>query len=279
MSGEYLLKLVDLNRFEDAEKLIITVTLAYSWIYPDVKNYPVTPKEIIEAACRCCEAGASIVHIHTPEGKAKEIVDSVREKCDVIIQLGMSSEPLEKRSELFDSRPDMVSVILNHHDECFPKVEVNQIHTRKELEEYCKIFRKTGIKPEFENWHYGSVWNLNHLIKKKLLEKPYYQTLFFGWPGGTWSPPTPDEFFHRIKYLPEGSIYSVSIMGPEQNIIVPLSISVGGHVRVGTEDYPFISEGTPAKSNLEIVQKTVKLSKEMGREVATPSEARKILGI
>lgn len=279
MVGTDLLRLVDLKPFSTSEKLIITVTLAHSWIYTDIKNYPVTPKEIVETACKCCEAGASIAHVHTPQGKAKEIVDSIREKCDIIIQLGMSSEPIEKRKELFDGRPDMMSVILNHHDECFAEVEVNQIHSRQELEEYCKIFRKTGIKPEFENWHHGSVWNLNHLINKKLLDKPYYQTLFFGWPGGTWSPPAPNEFFHRIRYLPEGSVYAVSIMGSEQNVIVPLAIAAGGHVRVGTEDYPFIREGVPAKSNVEIVQKTVKLSKEMGREVATPSEARKIIGI
>nr|MDO8083056.1 3-keto-5-aminohexanoate cleavage protein [Candidatus Freyarchaeota archaeon] len=279
MQGTDLLRLVELKQFSSGEKLVITVTLAHSWIYTDVKNYPAAPKEIVDMACKCCEAGASIVHIHTPKGKAKEIVDSIREKCDIIIQLGMSSDPIDKRKELFDSRPDMLSVILNHHDECFSEVEVNQLHSRKELEEYCKIFRETGIKPEFENWHYGSVWNLNHLIKKNLLEKPYYQTLFFGWPGGTWSPPIPEEFFHRIRYLPEGSVYAVSIMGSEQSVIVPLSIAVGGHVRVGTEDYPFLSETVPAKSNVEIVQKTVKLSREIGREVADPSEARKILGI
>jgi 3-keto-5-aminohexanoate cleavage enzyme len=279
MSGTDLLRLVELKQFSSGEKLVITVTLAHSWIYTDVKNYPVTPKEIVDMACKCCEAGASIAHIHTPKGKAQEIVDLIREKCDIIIQLGMSSDPIEKRKELFDSRPDMLSVILNHHDECFSEVEVNQLHSRKELEEYCKIFREVGIKPEFENWHYGSVWNLNHLIKKNLLEKPYYQTLFFGWPGGAWSPPIPEEFFHRIRYLPDGSVYSVSIMGPEQSIIVPLSIAAGGNVRVGTEDYPFLIEGVPAKSNVEIVQKTVKLSREIGREVADPSEARKILGI
>lgn len=279
MRGTDLLRMVDLKRFQTTEKLIITVTLAHSWIYTDIKNYPVTSEEIVDMACKCCEAGASIAHIHTPKGVAKEIVDAIREKCDIIIQLGMSSDPIEQRKELFDSQPDMISVILNHHDECFAEVEVNKIHSRKELEEYCKIFRETGIKPEFENWHHGSVWNLNHLIKKKLLDKPYYQTLFFGWPGGTWSPPVPDEFFHRIKYLPGGSVYAVSIMGSEQNVIVPLAIAVGGHVRVGTEDYPLISEGVPAKSNVEIVQKTLKLSKEMGREVATPSEARKIIGI
>ncbi|MCX6672125.1 MAG: 3-keto-5-aminohexanoate cleavage protein, partial [Euryarchaeota archaeon] len=84
---------------------------------------------------------------------------------------------------------------------------------------------------------------------------------------------------HRIKYLPVESVCSVSVMGPEQEIILPLAIKHGKHVRVGTEDYPYIKKGVLAKDSSELVKRIVKISKEMRREIADPSEARKIIGI
>jgi len=261
------------------EKLIVTVTSANAWMYPEAKNYPITPEEITENTIKCYEQGASIAHIHLPKRNIKKTIDLIRDKCDIIIQGGMSSDPVDKRNELINAKPDMMSIILNHHDECFKEVELNRLHPREELEEYCKICRRTGIKPEFEVWHYGSIWNLNYLIDKKLLDKPYFLTLFLGWPGGTWSPPTTDEFLHRIKYLPKESICSVSVMGPEQEIILPLAIKEGKNVRIGTEDYPYLKKGVLAKDSSELVKKIVKISKELGREIADPSEARKILKI
>ena len=261
------------------EKLIVTVTLAGAWIYPEAKSYPKTIEEIAEMAFKCYEEGASIAHIHAPKDAWAETIKAIKEKCDIIVQAGMSSYPIEKRQDIFKSKPDMISVILNHHDEYFIGMEVNQLHPKKELEEYCKVCRKTGIKPEFEEWHHGSAWNLNYLIEKNLLDKPYFLTLFFGWPGGTWSPPTPDEYLHRIKYLPENCLCSASVMGPNRDIILPLSIATGGHVRIGTEDYPYLKRGVLAKDNAELVRKIVRISREMGREVTNPSEARKMIGI
>jgi 3-keto-5-aminohexanoate cleavage enzyme len=261
------------------EKLIITVTTANAWIYPHAKNYPTTPEEIANTVFHCYEAGASIAHVHLPKNKCKQTVALIRDKCDIVIQAGMSSDPIEKRQELFDANPDMVSVILNHHDEAFAGMELNRLHPRKELEAYCEVCRKTNIKPEFEVWHHGSVWNLNYLVEKKLIDPPYFLTLFLGWPGGTWSPPTRDELFHRLKYLPAKCVCSVSVMGPDQDIILPYAIELGNHIRIGTEDYPYIRKGVVAIDNSELVRKIVKIGKKKGRQIADPSEARTIIGI
>ncbi|NVM29889.1 MAG: 3-keto-5-aminohexanoate cleavage protein [Candidatus Helarchaeota archaeon] len=260
-------------------KLIITVTTANSWIYPEAKNWPVTIDELIEDVVKSYEAGAAIAHIHLMKGHEEEIVDRVREQCDVIIQAGMSSDPIEERQALFDARPDMASIILNHHDESFTDVQVYRLHTRDELEQYCKKCDEFQIKPEWEVWNTGSLWNLNYLIKKNLVKPPYFLSTFFNWPGGAWSPPDPDEFFLRKKYYPSKSIYTISCMGPEQATIAKLAILHEGHVRVGTEDFPYIKEGVVAKDNTEIVTRMASLSKELGRDIATPSEARKIIGI
>lgn len=258
---------------------MITVTTANSWIYPEAKNWATNVDGLIADVVQSYEAGAAIAHIHLIPGQEKEIVDRIRERCDIIIQAGMSSDPIDARQALFSAHPDLASIILNHHDESFTSIEVYRLHTREELEQYCKKCKNYHVKPEWEVWNTGSLWNLKFLINKKLLDPPYFLSSFFNWPGGAWSPPDPDEFFLRKKYYPSNSLYTVSTMGPEQTIIATLAILHDGHVRVGTEDYPYIREGVLAKNNAEIVARMVRLSKELGRDVATPSEARKMIGI
>lgn len=261
------------------EKLVITATTANSWIHPDVKNWAETTEALVADVVKCAEAGAAIAHVHLPMGQEVETVKMIREQCDVIVQAGMSSYPIEQRESMFKAKPDMLSIILNHHDEHFTKLSVNQLHPLEELERYCRRCSQLRVKPEWEVWHTGSYWNLRYLIDKGLLKPPHVLTLFFNWPGGTWSPPTPDEYLHRVRYMPPDCIHSVSVMGEEQMKIVGLAIGTGGNVRVGTEDYPFIKQGVPAKNNAEIVSRTVRLSREMGRETADPSEARKLIGL
>ncbi|MFX1493311.1 MAG: 3-keto-5-aminohexanoate cleavage protein [Promethearchaeota archaeon] len=264
---------------KEFDKLIITATTANSWIYPDLKNWAQTTDELIEDVVSCYEAGAAITHVHLPRGEEVDTVKRIRERCDVIIQAGMSSYPIEDRAPDFHAKPDMLSVISNHHAEHFPEANVDVIHDIGELEQYCISCKKFNIKIEWEVWHTGSYWNLNYLIEKGLLNPPYVLTLFFNWPGGTWSPPTANEYLHRIKYMPSKSIHTISVMGNEQTQIATLAISHGGNVRVGTEDYPYINEGKPAKDNAELVSRMIKIGKNMGREAADPSEARKIIGI
>lgn len=260
-------------------KMILTATTANSWIYPECKNWAEDLDELIEDVHQCYEAGATIAHVHLPRGHEIETVKRIRERCDILIQAGMSSDSIPERKGDFEAKPDMMSVILNHHDEHFTQISVNKLHTLEELQKYCKKCDQYGIKPEWEVWNTGSYWNLNYLIDKRLANQPNILTLFFNWPGGTWSPPTADEYLHRTKYMPSNSIHTVSIMGEQQTKIATLAISKGGNVRVGTEDYPFIKKGVPAKNNAEIVARMKQISEWMGREVATPSEGREILGL
>lgn len=264
---------------EEEHKIIITATTANSWIYPDVKNWALNTDELIDSVVKCYEEGAAIAHVHLPKGEEKETIRKIRERCDIIIQAGMSSYPIEERDAHFESRPDMLSIILNHHDEHFTQLSLNQIHSLDEMKQYCVKCEKYNIKPEWEVWHIGSYWNLNYLINENLIKPPHVLTLFFNWPGGTWSPATPDEYLHRVKYMPPNCLHTVSIMGKEQTTIAALAVANGGNVRIGTEDYPFIKEGIPAKNNAELISRMVRICKEMGKEVADPSEAKKIIGI
>mgnify|MGYP001054286815 CR=1 FL=1 len=263
---------------KDSGKLILTATTAGSWMHPELNNWAHTPEELVQSAVSCGQAGAAIVHVHLPIGEEAETVSRIRRRSDVIIQAGMSSYPIEQRGPHFEARPDMLSIILNHHDERFPGIAVNQLHPLEELQSYCEQCLSFRIKPEWEVWHTGSLWNLRYLIEKSLVQPPHALTLFFNWPGGTWSPPTPEEYLHRLQYLPPDSLHFVSVMGKEQTSIASLAMANGGNVRVGTEDYPFLAEGAPAKDNAELVDRMVRIARQMGREVASPSEARQILG-
>jgi len=258
------------------QPLIIIATPNICWLNPDV-GYPRTPETIAEEAALCQQNGAAILHTHA-EGKWAETIEAVRAKCDIIIQCGMSSLPIPERMEVYQNRADMISIILNHHDEAFARTECLVLHPREELEEYARLCRKYGVVPEWEVWHAGSVWNLNYLIGRKLLKPPYVATLFFGWPGGTWSPPTVDEYLYRRRLMPDGCVCNVSIMGEGQRDILTAAIIHGDHVRVGTEDYPFDHSGKVVATH-ELVKETAEMAKALGRPLATVKQVRKMIGL
>jgi len=132
------------------QKIIITATTANSLVYPEIKNWAQSEEKLIEEVVECYEAGAAVVHIHLPRGKEVEIVKQIRERCDIIIQAGMSSESISQRKNVFDANPDMISVMLNHHSEHFPQTKVNVLHPLNELEEYCVKLKEANIVPEWE---------------------------------------------------------------------------------------------------------------------------------
>ncbi|MBN2224814.1 MAG: 3-keto-5-aminohexanoate cleavage protein [Deltaproteobacteria bacterium] len=258
------------------DPLIIVATPNTCWLKPDVP-FPKTPEEIAAEAVLCCERGAAVLHTHA-EGQWVEVIRAVRAGSDIIVQCGMSSLEIEQRMDVFKEKADMMSIILSHHDEAFVELDCMKLHSKEELQEYARLCNEYGVKPEFEIWHSGSIWNLNYLIGKKLLTPPYITTLFFGWPGGTWSPPTIEEYLYRRRLMPPGCAVTVSIMHADQIKILVAAILEGDHVRVGTEDYAFLKSGRQA-ATYELVQEIASISRSLGRPVATVAEARRMLGL
>lgn len=255
--------------------LIITATPNICWLHPEI-SYPQTPQAMAEEALLCQEQGAAVLHMHAENWAGA--IKAAREKTDLIIQCGMSSLPIKERMEVFRERADMISIILSHHDEAFVELDMHVLHPREELEEYASLSAEYGVKLEHEIWHTGSIWNLNYLIKKGLLQPPHITTLFFDWPGGSWSPPTFEEYLNRRKYLPDGCVITVSAMGEQQINVLTAAILHGDHVRVGTEDYPYNRAGQAAPTH-QLVAEIAHIARSLGREVASPDEARRILGI
>lgn len=258
------------------QPLIITATPNICWLKPDVE-YPRSPAAIAEEASRCFEAGATILHTHA-ELRWSETITAVRNTSEILVQCGMSSLPIPDRKDVFTNKSDMISIILNHHDEAFTASECNVLHLRNELEEYCQICKTSGVIPEWEVWHTGSIWNLNYLRDNQLLKPPIVTTLFFGWPGGTWSPATLEEYFHRRKLMPAGCVCNVSIMGDGQRDILAAAIINGDHVRVGTEDLPFDHLGNVVSTHA-LVGETAEMARSLGRPIATVQQTRNMIGL
>lgn len=257
------------------DPLIITATPNNCWLHPQVP-YPATPSTMAEAGRLCEEQGAAILHFHATDWPGT--IRAVRERTNLIVQCGMSSLQIKERMDVFTNHADMISIILSHHDEAFAEVDVHVLHPRAELEDYARLSNEYGVRLEHEIWHTGSIWNLKYVIDKGLLQPPHITTLFFDWPGGSWSPATIQEYTYRRSYLPEGSVATVSIMGSKQIDIITAAILNGDHIRVGTEDWPFNHAGEVAQTP-ELIAEAVSIARAIGRPIATPAEARAMLGI
>jgi len=232
--------------------------------------------ESVEAAAR---AGAAIVHIRGPPtdyAAWESQTRAIRERCNVILQYGISTQTVEQRKVVVKNRPETMSVALGAHNLAFTGRDIMMLHPRAELEDLMRICRDNGVKPEFEVFSVGDLWLLNDLIDKDLISPPYLLTPFFGRPGGTWSPATISEFVHRIDALPKESFYATSVTGPSHLLLESMAVMSGGHVRVGTEDEPYLRPGILG-DNVDHVSRIARIAKEFGREVATVEDARSML--
>jgi 3-keto-5-aminohexanoate cleavage enzyme len=255
--------------------LVITATPNTCWLHPEIA-YPQTPAEIAAEATRCEEAGAAILHMHADDWG--EAIAAVRRETGMIVQCGMSSLPVPERMAVFEQHADMISIITSHHDEAFAEVDTHALHPREELLEYAALSAEHGVKLEYEIWHPGSIWNLRWLIEHGGVRAPHFTSLFFGWPGGSWSPPTIDEYLRRRAQLPDESVATVSIMAAEQVRLLAAAIVEGDHIRVGTEDYPFNHAGEVVPTH-ELVAEAAQMAEALGRALATPEQAREIVGL
>jgi len=289
------------------DKLIITVTVDSSMSYPRNPYCP-DPKDVERVAeeyILCVEAGASIAHMHgvhqledeiQPDGRKlsrvdfdgwKWMKDLIQAKVDPLIQFGIASARLEEKKRLMTLKPDMMSYCFTSHDEHFqpdpeyPANEIYALHPRAELVEFSQAALDAGVKVEVESFQTDAFYNMRYVHDKGLLPGPIWTTLFIGWPGGTWTPPTPEALIFMVNNLPKlpgGVNWNTSVMDPPTHWqVLTTAIILGGHVRVGWEDSPYVTGNVYAKRCHELVDKIVRISKELGRDVATPDEAREIV--
>jgi len=274
------------------DKLIINLTP--TGMVPtkaDTPHVPVTPEEIAADCYRCYNAGASIVHIHArgPDGTPtyrvevfREIVSRVRAQCPELIicvtTSGRTFKTFEERSQSLDLegdlKPDMASLTLGSMN--FPKqVSVNGPEMIRALAEKM---RERKIVPEMEVFDLGMIDYAKYLMDHGLLREPFYFNLLLGSLGTLGA--TPLHLATMVNELPPKAIWAGAGIGRYQLYMNAMAISMGGHVRVGLEDNIYFDTGREQlATNLKLVERLVGIARAVGREVASPAEARKMIGL
>ncbi|MFX0039481.1 MAG: 3-keto-5-aminohexanoate cleavage protein [Promethearchaeota archaeon] len=273
------------------EKLIITAAICGAEVTKEHNpNVPYTIDEIGREAESAYHAGASIIHLHVREDdgtptqskeRFRKCIEEIKKRCsDVIIMpstggaVGMTNE--ERLQPIYLEPPPEIATLdcgtMNYGsgDEIFINTENTIIYFAEEM-------NKRGIKYELECFDKGMVDTALRLHEKGYLKKPLHFNFVLGVLGGIAA--TPRDLVFLKETIPKDSTYTVCAIGRHEFPMITLSIIMGGHVRVGFEDNIYLSKGKLAKSNGELVEKVLRLSKELGREIATPDEARNILGL
>ncbi|MBP1948376.1 BKACE family enzyme [Virgibacillus litoralis] len=268
------------------EKLIITVATTGAVTTRDNSPYlPITPEEIANEVFDSYKAGASIAHIHVRDvngnpsmdfEKFQETVERIKDKCDIIINLTSSGGlnlKEEERLKVCELAPEFASLDAGSMN-FGPSVFIN---SPPFLEKLSNNMNEYNVKPEIEVFDTGMINNALMLAKKGLIKPPFHFQFVLGVPGGMTA--NPKNLIHLVDSIPSGSTWSVIGIGKHQLAMNTLGIVLGGHVRVGMEDNVFYKKDELAKTNAQFVERIVRISGELGREVADVNETRKILGL
>lgn len=268
---------------------------------------PETADEIADSVYEAYCAGASVVHVHArnpqnlPEAATTtevwwEVNSKIRERCpDIVINNTTGGGPnstMENRLACLDARPELASLNLTpdmsrfrlkerkaplphprgpvEFDDCIP-------FTYRLVETFAQAMKSRGIKPELETYHNGGSWVIRDLLERKLIDAPVYVQTVMGYQTSSF--PTPENVLQLVKEFPPGAIWLCSGIGPFQLPMTTFALLLGGHARVGLEDNIYLKRGQKLKSNAEVVSRTVRIAHELNRQVATPAQARRMLGI
>lgn len=277
-------------------KVIITAALSGGLQNKKSNPYlPEQPEEIVKEGVGCWRAGAAIVHIHARDAQGrvtadpniyKKINDLIRKQCDVVINNSTGVGPghsAEERLKVLDAQPDMAS--FNMGTMVRTKFDPGSIflNTRSQIETIAQVMLDKGIKPELEVFSQPMFVEVQNLIEKELIRKPYYVNIVIGSSNQGAIPANIQNMLSMYDYyrncVGSESNFSVTVIGKPQLHLTTLGCLLGGHIRVGMEDNLYLERGVLAKSNVEFVSRTVSLIKMLQMEVATPKEARQTIGM
>ncbi len=274
------------------DKVIITVAQTGALVNKGMNpNVPEQPDEIITSAKACFDEGAAIVHIHARNKKGentsdpgifKEIRDGIRQKCNLIIQFSTGGGPeltQEQRIECLEARPEMASLNMGSMMRVSGKYAgISWSNMPGEIEWYVSRMRELGVKPEMEVYNLAMFRDVTAVIEKGLVEKPYHINLVLGMKYQGACEATPKILSTLYEFLPDDAFFNCTAVGPAQLPVTTMAMIMGGCVRVGLEDNILYRKGELA-TNAQLVARTVRIARELGKDPATPDEARDILGL
>jgi uncharacterized protein (DUF849 family) len=287
------------------DKLILTCAVTGG--HPNVHShpdYPITPEQIAQNCLDAAQAGAAIVHIHVRDPKTgmrsgelalfREVVDRIRDSgSDVLINLTTSEgarftpgpdnpqiggpgttlvHPQERLVHIEELKPDICTLDVG----TFNFGEVIFVNTPEHLRIMAARIQELGVKAEIEVFEPGHIMFAHKLIEEGLIDGPPMFQLCLGIPHA--SPATPEILNVMKNLLPDNARWSAFGISRWEFDIVAQAACQNGNCRVGLEDNLYIRKGEFA-SNRQLVERAVRIIRELGREPATPAQAAKILGI
>jgi uncharacterized protein (DUF849 family) len=298
-------------------KVIITCAVTGAIHTPTMSEHlPITPQQIAEQAIAAAEAGAAILHLHardpddgrpTPDPAVfMRFLPVIKQSTDAVVNittgggLGMTLD--ERLAAPMQAKPEMCSLNMGSmnfnisgsaaritkwkHDWEKPYLEgtTNYIfrNTFQDIEQIVERLGKGhGTRFEFECYDVGHLYNLAHMLDRKVVEPPLFAQTIFGILGGIGAEPRNLMFMKETadRLFGEQYVWSVLAAGRHQMPFTTMAGMLGGHVRVGLEDSLWLGKGVQAKSNAEQVAKIRRILEELSLEIATPTEARQMLAL
>ncbi len=288
------------------DKIFITCAVTGNLTTPDqTPHLPITPEQIADACLGAAEAGAAIVHIHVREpgsgkpsmelGYYRDVVERIRARNTQLI-LNITTGPggrfvpspeeprlaapgttlmvPEKRVEhIAVLRPEICTIDLNTMNSGKEVV----INTPDNVRRMAKVMRHAGVKPEIELFDSGDIALMHDLLRDGTLDRPPLCSFVMGVRYGF--QPSPETVLYARNMLPAGAEFTAIGIGRATFTTVAQSYLAGGHVRVGLEDSVYLSRGQLAPSNATLVHKARRIVEDLGGQIATPREARDIIGL
>jgi uncharacterized protein (DUF849 family) len=281
-----------------AKKIVITAALTGVLANRNQCPYiPYTPEEIAEEALRAINAGAAILHIHARKDDGlpaydietyRRIGEEVRKRVPGAIlnystgAIGISR--LERIHHVMALKPEMAALNMGSMNYGIYSPKAKQFYHDfvfqnpfSDIQFFLEKMKEAGTIPEMEIFDNGHINNAQPFIDMGLLQKPFVMSFVMGVLGGI--PATTQNLMHQIASVPPGTHWQVITISRKQWAMAAVALSVGGNFRVGLEDNFYLPNGEMAKSNGELVEAAVKLTRMLGGEPATIEETRAMLGL
>jgi 3-keto-5-aminohexanoate cleavage enzyme len=261
------------------------------------ESLPEQPDEIVAQGIEAVQAGAAILHVHArnPDGSNTgdvaiygELHERLCEETDAIVQLttgGSPRLPVEERFNTVALAPEMCSLNMGLLNFFIRGEQVFFANHRSDIERFARAIKDLDVRPELEIYSSAMLEEVEHLLGLGILDPPFVLNFVLDTPTQGGQRGTPGNLIDmvaraRALSVPEDDLrMNVSSMGRTQLPITTIGLAMGLNVRVGMEDNVFLRRGELVRNNAALVERTVRIAGELGREVATPAQAREILGL
>jgi 3-keto-5-aminohexanoate cleavage enzyme len=256
-------------------------------------NLPEQPDEIVAQGVRAWEAGAAILHCHArlPDGGNtmdrevyREIHARLCAETDAVIQLttgGSPRLPVHERLNTVLLNPEMCSLNMGLLNFFIRGESVFFSNHRADILRFAREMRRRGVRPELEVYNIAMLEEVEFLLEQRILEPPYLVNFVLHTPtqgGLRGTPVNLVEMYRRIGQHP-GVLLNVSSMGKTQLPLTTMAMAMGLNARVGMEDNVYFRKGELVKENAQLVERVVRIARELELEPASPDEAREVLGL